>query len=65
MTAPLVRFVDRVNDGGNTIYQVKQGLFYLGEVTFIRPGVWMVTGCLDEFSTRREAGEYLRREFGR
>lgn len=53
-----IRFVERTNDG-TASYQVKQGLFYLGRVTNISPGVWMAQGCRLEFATRREAGEYL------
>lgn len=59
MTEIPVRFVDRRNDG-TTSYQVKQGIWYLGEVVNIWPGAWMITGYSQEFSTRREAGEYLR-----
>lgn len=54
------RFVERTNDGGSTTYHVKVGQFYIGKVVLIRPGVWMAEGCSLEFSTRREAGKYLR-----
>jgi hypothetical protein len=53
-----IRYVERRNDG-STSYQVKRGQFYLGEVVRLRPGAWGVTGSGQEFSTRREAGEYL------
>jgi hypothetical protein len=53
-----IRFVERTNDG-TTSYKVKQGIWFLGKVTRIRPGVWMAEGCSLTFPTRHEAGRYL------